>query len=83
MNGSVKQLDTEQQTKTDLQNAGRAERVTMLGIYTQDILHHGGIWPPDGTTERTEPAVSCHNALPAICTTKDGSGISVDDLTKL
>ena len=83
MNGSVKQSDTEQQTKTDLQNAGRAEHVTMLGISRQDILRHGGIWPPDGTTERTEPATSCRSALPAICTTKDGNGISVDDLTKL
>jgi len=83
MNGLVKQSDTEQQTKTDLQNAGRAEHVTMLGISKQDISHLGGIWPPAGTTERTEPATSCHNALPAICTTKDGSGISVDDLTKL
>jgi len=83
MNGLVKQSDTEQQIKTDLQNAGRAEHVTMLGISTQDISHLGGIWPPAGTTERTEPATSCHSALPAICTTKDGSGISVDDLTKL
>ena len=83
MNGLVKQSDTEQQTKTDLQNAGPAEHVTMLGISTQDILHLGGIWPPVGTTERTEPATSCRSALPAICTTKDGSGISVDDLTRL
>ena len=83
MNGLVKQFDTEQQTKTALQNAGRAEHVTMLGISRQDILHLGGTWPPAGTTETTEPATSCRNALPAICTTKVGSGISVDDLTKL
>ena len=43
----------------------------------------GGIWPPVGTTQRTDTATSNASALPAICTTKGVSGLSVDDLTKL
>ena len=64
-------------------SAGHADDVTMLGISKRDILRLGGIWPPDGTTQRTDTGTSSVNALPAICTTKGVSGLSVDDLTKL
>ena len=83
MNGSANTSDTKQQTSTEKQSAGRADGVTMLGISKQDILHLGGIWPPDGTTQRTDMATYNASVLPAICTNKGGSGISVDDLTKL
>ena len=83
MNGFANTSDTEQQTSTVKLNATPAESVTMLGISKRDILRLGGIWPPVGTTQQTVTAISNVNALPAICTTKDGSGISVDDLTKL
>ena len=43
----------------------------------------GGTWPPDGTTQRTDTETFSVNVLPAICTTKGVSGLSVDDLTKL
>lgn len=55
----------------------------MLGISKQDILRQGGIWPPVGTTQRTDTGMSNVSALPVICTTKGVSGLSVDDLTKL
>ena len=83
MNGSVKQCDTKQQTTKDLPSAGRAEHVTMLGISIADILRQGGTWPPVGTTERTDSATACPSVPNVICSTKDGNGISVDDLTSL
>jgi len=83
MNGSANTSDTEQQTSTVKLNATPAESVTMLGISKQDILRLGGIWPPVGTTQRTDTGTSSVSALPAICTTKGVSGLSVDDLTKL
>lgn len=83
MNGSANTSDTERQTRTAQQSAGHADDVTMLGISKQDILHLGGTWPPVGTTQRMATATYSHNALPAICTNKGDSGISVDDLTKL
>ena len=83
MSGSANTSDTEQQTSTVKPNAGHAESVTMLGISKRDILRLGGIWPPVGTTQRTDTATSNASALPAICTTKGVSGLSVDDLTKL
>lgn len=64
-------------------SATPAESVTMLGISKRDILRLGGTWPPDGTTQRMDTETSNVNALPAICTTKGVSGLSVDDLTKL
>ena len=83
MNGSVNTLGTEQQTSTAKQSVTPAESVTMLGISKQDISRLGGIWPPVGTTQRTDMGTSKCSVLPAICTNKDGSGISVEDLTKL
>ena len=83
MNGSANTSDTKQQTSTEKQSAGRADGVTMLGISKQDILRLGGIWPPDGTTPTTDTGILCPSVLPAICTNKDGSGISVEDLTRL
>ena len=83
MNGLANTLDTRQQTSTVKRNAIPAESVTMLGISKQDILRLGGIWPPVGTTQRTDTGTSNVNAWPAICTTKGVSGLSVDDLTKL
>lgn len=82
-NGLASTSGTEQQTKTEQQNATHAESVTMLGISKQDILRLGGTWPPVGTIHRTGMETYKCNALPAICTNKDGNGISVDDLTKL
>ena len=83
MSGSANTSGTEQQTSTEKQSVTPAESVTMLGISKQDILRLGGTWPPVGTTQRTDTATSSVNALPAICTTKGVSGLSVDDLTKL
>ena len=83
MNGLANTSDTEQQTNTVKPSAGHAESVTMLGISRQDISRLGGIWPPDGTIPKTATAMYYRNVWPAICTNKDGSGISVDDLTKL
>ena len=83
MNGSANTSAIEQQTSTVKPSATHAESVTMLGISKQDILRLGGIWPPVGTTQRTDTATSSASALPAICTTKGVSGLSVDDLTKL
>ena len=83
MNGSVNTSDTERQTSTVKPSATPAESVTMLGISKQDILRLGGIWPPVGTTQRTDTGTSNVNAWPVICTTKGVSGLSVDDLTKL
>ena len=83
MSGSANTSDTEQQTSTVKLNATPAESVTMLGISKQDILRLGGIWPPVGTTQRTDTATSNVSALPAICMNRGVSGLSVDDLTKL
>ena len=83
MNGSVNTSATEQQTSTARPSATLAESVTMLGISKQDILRLGGIWPPVGTTQRTDTGTFKCSVLPAICTNKDGNGLSVDDLTKL
>ena len=83
MSGSVNTSAIEQQTSTVKPSATPAESVTMLGVSKQDILRLGGIWPPVGTTQRTDTATSSVSALPAICTTKGVSGLSVDDLTKL
>lgn len=82
-NGSANTSATKQQTNTEKQSATPAESVTMLGISKQDILRLGGIWPPVGTTPRTDTETSKYNALPAICTSRGVSGLSVDDLTKL
>ena len=83
MNGSANTSDTEQQTSSVKQSVTPVASVTMLGISKQDILRLGGIWPPVGTTQRTDTGTSNVNAWPAICTTKGVSGLSVDDLTKL
>ena len=83
MNGSVKQSDTEQQTNTASPSALPADHVTMLGISIADISRLGGIWPPVGTTPRTVTETVCRSAPNAICSTKDGNGISVDDLTNM
>ena len=83
MSGTANTSDTGRQTSTVKQSATHAESVTMLGISRQDILRLGGIWPPVGTTQRTDTGTSNASALPAICTTKGVSGLSVDDLTKL
>ena len=83
MNGLANTSDTGQQTSTVKPSATHAESVTMLGISKQDILRLGGIWPPVGTTQRTDTGTSNVNAWPAICTTKGVSGLSVEDLTKL
>ena len=83
MSGLANTSDTEQQTSTVKLSAGHADDVTMLGISKQDILRLGGIWPPVGTTQRTDTGTSNASALPVICTTKGVSGLSVDDLTKL
>jgi len=83
MSGSANTSDTGQQTSLAKQNATHAQSVTMLGICKRDILRLGGTWPPVGTTQRTDTETSSANVLPAICTTKGVSGLSVDDLTKL
>jgi hypothetical protein len=83
MNGLANTSAIERQTNTVKQSATLAESVTMLGISKQDILRLGGIWPPVGTTQRTDTGTSNVSALPVICTTKGVSGLSVDDLTKL
>lgn len=83
MSGIAKRSDTAQQTKTVTRNALPVTHVTTLGISIADILQAGGTWPPDGTTEPTESVTQPRSALPAICTTKEGNGISVRDLTAL
>jgi len=83
MNGLANTSDIEQPTSTVKPSVTPAERVTMLGVYKQDILRLGGIWPPVGTIQRTDTGTSSASVLPAICTTKGVSGLSVDDLTKL
>lgn len=83
MSGTAKRSDTEQQTKTALPSALPVTHVTMLGISIADILQAGGTWPPVGTIQPTASVTQPRNALPAICTTKDGNGISVQDLTAL
>lgn len=83
MSGSANISATERQTSTVKPSATHAESVTMLGVSKQDILRLGGIWPPVGTTQRTDTGTSSASVLPAICTTKGVSGLSVDDLTKL
>ncbi len=83
MSGTAKRSDTEQQTPKDTPNASLVTHVTMLGISIAGILQAGGTWPPVGTTQRTASVTQPRSALPAICTTKDGNGISVQDLTAL
>lgn len=83
MSGSANTSATERQTSTVKPSATHAESVTMLGISKRDILRLGGTWPPVGTTQRTDTATCNVSVLPAICTTKGVSGLSVDDLTKL
>lgn len=83
MKHSVKPSDTEQQTKTDSPSAGHAAHVTMLGISIADILQAGGTWPPVGTTPTTRTATVCPSAPSVICSTKEGSGVSVNDLTSM
>jgi len=83
MNGTAKRSDTEQQTPKDTPSALPVTHVTMLGISIAGILQAGGTWPPVGTTQRTASVTQRRNALPAICTTKGGNGISVKDLTAL
>ena len=83
MSGIAKRSDTGQQTRKDMPNALPVTHVTMLGISIADILQAGGTWPPVGTIQRTALVTQPHNAWPAICTTKDGNGISVRDLTAL
>jgi len=83
MSGTANTSGTERQTSLVKQSAGHVDDVTMLGISKRDILRLGGTWPPVGTTQQTVTAMSSVSALPAICTTKGVSGLSVDDLTKL
>ena len=83
MSGLANISDTGQQTSLVKQSVTPVASVTMLGISKQDILRLGGIWPPVGTTQRTDTGTSSASVLPAICTTKGVSGLSVDDLTKL
>jgi len=83
MSGTAKRSDTEQQTQKDTPSALPATHVTMLGISIAGISQAGGTWPPVGTTQRTASVTQPHSALPAICTTKEGNGISVEDLTAL
>lgn len=83
MSGLANTSDTEQQTSLVKQSVTPVASVTMLGISKQDILRLGGIWPPVGTTQRTDTATFSVSVLPVICTTKGVSGLSVDDLTKL
>jgi hypothetical protein len=83
MNGLVKQSDTGQQIAKDMPSALPAEHVTMLGISIADILQAGGTWPPVGTIPRTATGTVCPSAPSVICSTKDGNGISVDDLTSM
>lgn len=83
MSGTAKRSDTEQQTQKASPNALPATHVTMLGISIAGILQAGGTWPPVGTIQRTASETQRRSAMPVICTTKDGSGISVQDLTAL
>ncbi len=83
MSGTAKRSDTEQQTLKVMPSAIPVTHVTMLGISIAGILQAGGTWPPVGTIQRTASVTQHHNALPAICMTKDGNGISVKGLTAL
>ena len=83
MSGLANTSAIEQQTSLVKQSVTPVASVTMLGISRQDISRLGGIWPPVGTIQRTDTATSSVSALPAICTTRGVSGLSVDDLTKL
>ena len=83
MKHSANISDTAQQTKPDLQSAGHAQHVTMLGICIADILRLGGTWPPVGTTPTTRTATVCRSVPDVICTTKEGNGVSVNDLTSM
>ena len=83
MKHSANTSDTEQQTKPDSQSAGHAQHVTMLGICIADILRLGGTWPPVGTTPTTVTAMHYPSAPDVICTTKEGNGVSVNDLTSM
>ena len=83
MSGTAKRSDTEQQTAQDLPNALPVTHVSTLGVSIADILQAGGTWPPVGTIQPTASVTQPRSALPAICTTKDGNGISVRDLTAL
>ena len=83
MSGTARRSDTEQQTAQDLPNALPVTHVSTLGIYIADILQAGGTWPPVGTIQPTASVTQPRSALPAICTTKDGNGISVKELTAL
>ena len=83
MSGTAKRSDTEQQTPKDTPSALPVTHVTMLGISIAGILQAGGTWPPVGTIQRTASVTQPRSALPAICTTKGGNGISVKDLTAL
>ena len=75
--------DTAQQTKPDSPSAGHAQHVTMLGICIADILRLGGTWPPVGTTPTTVTEMHYPSVPDVICTTKDGNGVSVNDLTSM
>ena len=83
MSGFRNALDTEQQTAQDLPNALPVTHVSTLGISIVGILQAGGTWPPVGTIQPTASVTQPRNVLPAICTTKDGNGISVNELTAL
>lgn len=83
MKHSANTSDTEQQTKRDSPSAGHAAHVTMLGICIADILRAGGTWPPVGTTPTTVTEMHYPSVPDVICTTKDGSGVSVNDLTSM
>ena len=83
MSGTARRSDTEQQTAQDLPNALPVTHVSTLGISIADILQAGGTWPPVGTIQPTASVTQPRNVLPAICTTKDGNGISVNELTAL
>ena len=83
MSGTAKRSDTEQQTLKVMPSAIPVTHVTMLGISIAGILQAGGTWPPVGTIQRTASVTQRRSAMPAICTTKDGNGITVSDLTNL
>ena len=83
MSGTARRSDTEQQTAQDLPNALPVTHVSTLGISIAGILQAGGTWPPVGTIQPTASVTQPRNVLPAICTTKDGNGISVKELTAL
>lgn len=86
MNGLVKQSDTEQQTQKDgpsVTHVTDPKHITMLGTSIADILQAGGIWPPVGTTQKTEPVTASRSAPDVIYSTKGGNGCSVEDLTNM